>query len=74
MADVALREGIAEVATPSRAQVLARMRLADKAFQYLTHAMALGVLGLLACIIIALFIGSLPVSYTHLTLPTNREV
>jgi phosphate transport system permease protein len=58
--DVALRERIAEVATPSRGQVLARMRLADKAFQYLTHAMALGVLGLLGCIIIALFIGSLP--------------
>jgi phosphate transport system permease protein len=60
VADVALHEGIAEVATPSRGQVLARMRLADKAFQYLTHAMALGVLGLLACIIIALFIGSIP--------------
>jgi phosphate transport system permease protein len=45
---------------PSRSQILARMRLADKAFQYLTHGMALGVLGLLACIIIALFIGSLP--------------
>jgi phosphate transport system permease protein len=37
-----------------------RMRLADKAFQYLTHATALGVLGLLGCIIFALVIGSLP--------------
>ena len=45
---------------PSRAQVLVRMRLADKAFQYLTHATAIGVLGLLGCIIIALIIGALP--------------
>ena len=45
---------------PSRAQVLVRMRLADKAFQYLTQATALGVLGLLGCIIFALVIGSLP--------------
>jgi phosphate transport system permease protein len=45
---------------PSRAQVLVRMRLADKAFQYLTQATALGVLGLLGCIIFALIIGSLP--------------
>jgi phosphate transport system permease protein len=37
-----------------------RMRLADKAFQYLTHATALGVLGLLGCIIFALVIGALP--------------
>jgi phosphate transport system permease protein len=60
VADAALRQEAAEVAIPSRAQVLVRMRLADKAFQYLTHATALGVLGLLGCIIIALFIGSLP--------------
>jgi phosphate transport system permease protein len=45
---------------PSRAQVLARMRLADKAFQHLTHATALGVLALLGCIIVSLIIGSLP--------------
>ena len=45
---------------PSRAQVLVRMRLADKAFQYLTHATALGVLALLGCIILALVIGALP--------------
>ena len=45
---------------PSRAQVLVRMRLADKTFQYLTHATALGVLGLLGCIIVSLIIGSLP--------------
>ena len=49
---------------PSRAQVLVRMRLADKAFQYLTHATALGVLGLLGCIIVALIIGSLPALHT----------
>jgi phosphate transport system permease protein len=36
------------------------MRLADKAFQHLTHATALGVLGLLGCIIVSLIIGSLP--------------
>ena len=60
MAEVALRQETAEVAIPSRAQVLVRMRLADKAFQYLTHAMALGVLALLGCIILALMIGSLP--------------
>jgi len=45
---------------PSRAQVLVRMRLADKAFQHLTHATALAVLGLLGCIIFSLVIGSLP--------------
>jgi phosphate transport system permease protein len=45
---------------PSRAQVLVRMRLADKAFQHLTHATALAVLGLLGCIIVSLVIGSLP--------------
>jgi phosphate transport system permease protein len=45
---------------PSRAQVLVRMRLADKAFQYLTQATALGVLALLGCIILALIIGALP--------------
>jgi phosphate transport system permease protein len=45
---------------PSRAQVLVRMRLVDKAFQHLTHATALGVLGLLGCIIVSLVIGSLP--------------
>ena len=60
MADVALRQETADVAMPSRAQVLVRMRLADKAFQYLTHATALAVLGLLGCIIIALIIGALP--------------
>ncbi|HXE67976.1 MAG TPA: phosphate ABC transporter permease subunit PstC, partial [Hyphomicrobiaceae bacterium] len=48
------------MAMPSRAQVLVRMRLADKAFQYLTHATAIGVLGLLGCIIVALIIGALP--------------
>jgi len=45
---------------PSRAQVLVRMRLGDKAFQHLTHATALAVLGLLGCIIFSLVIGSLP--------------
>jgi phosphate transport system permease protein len=60
VADVALRQETADVAMPSRAQVLVRMRLADKAFQYLTHATALAVLGLLGCIIIALIIGALP--------------
>src|SRR5678816_624619 len=42
VADVALRQETANVAMPSRAQVLVRMRLADKTFQYLTHATALG--------------------------------
>jgi phosphate transport system permease protein len=60
MADVALRQESAEVVMPSRAQVLVRMRLADKAFQYLTQATALGVLALLGCIILALIIGALP--------------
>jgi phosphate transport system permease protein len=36
------------------------MRLADKAFQHLTHATAIGVLALLGCIIVSLIIGSLP--------------
>ena len=45
---------------PSRAQLLVRMRYADKAFQYLTHATALGVLALLGSIILALIIGALP--------------
>jgi len=60
MVDVALRQESAEVVMPSRAQVLVRMRLADKAFQYLTQATALGVLALLGCIILALIIGALP--------------
>jgi phosphate transport system permease protein len=60
VADVALRQETAEMAMPSRAQVLVRMRLADKAFQYLTQVTALGVLGLLGCIIFALVIGALP--------------
>jgi phosphate transport system permease protein len=60
MANVALRQESAEVVMPSRAQVLVRMRLADKAFQYLTQATALGVLALLGCIILALIIGALP--------------
>src|SRR5262245_65462238 len=36
------------------------MRLADKGFQFLTHATALAVLGLLGGIIIALMIGAMP--------------
>jgi len=60
MANVTLRQESAEVVMPSRAQVLVRMRLADKAFQYLTQATALGVLALLGCIILALIIGALP--------------
>ena len=43
-----------------RAAALARMRLVDKAFRYLTRGAAIGVLVLLVCVIISLFIGSLP--------------
>jgi len=60
VAEIALRQGAAEVAGPPRSQVLARMRLADKGFQFLTHATALAVLGLLGGIIIALMIGAMP--------------
>ena len=60
MAEIALRQELAEVAVPSRARTLLRMRLVDKGFQYLTHATALAVLVLLGCIIVALVIGSLP--------------
>jgi phosphate transport system permease protein len=60
VADVALQPEAAERVMPSRAQILARMRLTDKAFQYLTQATALAVLALLGCIILALIVGALP--------------
>jgi phosphate transport system permease protein len=60
LADIALRQQVAEVTVPSRARTLLRMRLVDKAFQYLTHATALGVLVLLGGLILALILGSLP--------------
>jgi phosphate transport system permease protein len=42
----------------------ARLRFTDKVFHRLTQATALGVLALLACILVALVIGSLPALHT----------
>jgi phosphate transport system permease protein len=58
---LALREELARTdANPSRAKVLQRLRLLDWLFRQLTRSAALGVLGLLSCIIVALLIGALP--------------
>ena len=44
----------------------------DKIKQREAYGMLCGVIGILFNVL--LFIGKFPVSYTHLTLPTNREV
>jgi phosphate transport system permease protein len=59
--DVALRGGGTLVADmPSRAKVIARLRLGDAAFRLLTKAAALGVLVILGGVMVSLVIGSMP--------------
>jgi phosphate transport system permease protein len=59
--DVALRadSDVAEQVLP-RAKALDRLRVMDKAFRYATRGSAIGVLGLLGGVIIALVAGALP--------------
>ena len=61
MVDVALRGGGALVADmPSRAKVIARLRLGDTGFRLLTKGSAIGVLVILGGVMTSLVIGSLP--------------
>jgi phosphate transport system permease protein len=58
---MALQGGAVQASdTPSRAKALAKLRLSDKIFHFLTRIAALTVLLLLSGVIIALIIGSLP--------------
>jgi phosphate transport system permease protein len=52
--------GVSAAETPSRAKVLARLHLGDKAFRLITRSAALLVLLLLGGVIVSLVIGSLP--------------
>jgi phosphate transport system permease protein len=59
--DVALRgEGAFVADVPSRAKVIARLRLGDNAFRLLTKAAAVGVLVILGGVMFSLVVGSLP--------------
>jgi phosphate transport system permease protein len=59
--DVALRGEAAPMAdVPSRARVLARLRMGDTAFRLLTKAAAIGVLVILGGVMVSLVAGSLP--------------
>jgi phosphate transport system permease protein len=59
--DMALQSGAVQVAdAPSRAKALARLRISDKIFHFLTRVAAMFVLLLLSGVIIALVIGSIP--------------
>ncbi len=61
MADLALQRGAIQAAEiPSRAKVLAQLRLKDAGFRYLTRTAAIMVLLLLGGVIIALVIGAVP--------------
>src|SRR5712692_6897541 len=61
VADVALRsEGAFVADVPSRAKVIARLRLGDTAFRLLTKAAAVGVLIILGGVMFSLVLGSLP--------------
>ena len=61
MVDVALSGRAAAVAdVPSRAKVIARLRLGDNAFRLLTKAAAVGVLVILGGVMFSLVVGSLP--------------
>ena len=61
MTDFALQSGAASAhEVPSRAEALARLRLGDAVFRYLTRAAAVGVLVLLGGVICALVIGATP--------------
>jgi phosphate transport system permease protein len=59
--DVALRGGGAVVADmPSRAKVIARLRMGDTGFRLLTKGAAIGVLVILGGVMFSLIVGSLP--------------
>lgn len=61
MTDFALQGGaVRAIDVPSRAKVLARLRLADTAFRYLTKSAAITVLVILGGVIIALILGATP--------------
>ena len=61
MVDVALRgEGSFVADVPSRAKVIARLRLGDTAFHFLTKAAAVGVLIILGGVMFSLVVGALP--------------
>jgi phosphate transport system permease protein len=59
--DMAMQgEGVREAAAISRSKVLARLRLNDNIFRYLTRATAYGVLLLLGGVIFSLIVGAAP--------------
>jgi phosphate transport system permease protein len=59
--DMAMQgEGVREAAAISRSKVLARLRLSDNIFRYLTRATAYGVLLLLGGVIFSLVVGAAP--------------
>jgi len=61
VADIALRGEAAPVAdVPSRARVLARLRMGDTGFRWLTKLAAIGVLVILGGVMVSLVAGSLP--------------
>src|SRR5262245_39585960 len=60
VADLALQGGAIRAEKASRTRALERLRLSDKAFQYLTRVAALLVLALLGGVIISLIIGATP--------------
>ncbi len=65
MTDLALQSGTVQAAdTPSRAKALAKLRLSDTIFHFLTRIAALAVLLLLSGVIIALIIGAMPALQT----------
>ncbi|MEA2871922.1 MAG: phosphate transport system permease protein [Hyphomicrobiales bacterium] len=61
MADIALQSsGMSVAENPSRAKVLAKLRVSDNAFRLITRSAALLVLALLGGVIVSLIIGSMP--------------
>jgi len=61
VADIALRGEAAPMAdAPSRARVLARLRMGDTSFRWLTKLAAIGVLLILGGVMVSLVAGSLP--------------
>lgn len=65
MTDMALQGGAVQAsAAPSRAKALAKLRLFDKIFHFLTRVAALAVLLLLSGVIVALVIGAMPALQT----------
>jgi phosphate transport system permease protein len=61
VADIALQSsGMSAAESPSRAKVLAKLRVSDNAFRIITRSAALLVLVLLGGVIVSLIIGSMP--------------